>query len=630
MAVEVILPAGAGGQEKAMVAAFLQLNDEACDALLGDGVFINDDSPVQVVFPAEADKKLADLLPSYRVPEIYFAMARFPITTSGKADRKELREMGASFTAQQLAEMRTSSRGPKRQPTTEMERTLQQLWAWVLNIDADSIGLDDSFFRLGGDSIAAMKLVSEALKEKVDICAADIFHNPKLASLAHVMRRMEHVQQQSYRPFSLISTAEKDYLHTVMPALPHDGQTVNMADFIPATHMQNLFISIGMQTPRATHNYFFIDLGTIVDVSRLRQSCYTLLQHFPILRTLFVFLGDRLWQAVLRDLDLPFTEIEFDTGLEEGSRAMCMRDREQSLPSVLPTKFMLACNSAKKYRLVIRLSHAQYDGVCIPVIMRTLLSIYQQGSLPPLPGFSTYLAYTKNRQPASARYWRELLEGSHMTNVTSKLCPKTQDATPRKVQAERVLGMPALPADITMASLVSSAWAKVLFRITGEEDVVYGHLVTGRNSKIPGITEIVGPCLNVIPVRALISPTRTSKELIRSIQQQYVSLGESDSMDFDELVRTCTDWPATTEFDSTLQHQNVNEHPEVELNGITRKVGWFENPYVVPDRFYIISYPQGDTLKLVAAGNTAIVTTRNAKMVLQMLYETIKELSNQL
>ncbi len=100
-------------------------------------------------------------------------------------------------------------------------------------------------------------------------------------------------------------------------------------------------------------------------------------------------------------------------------------------------------------------------------------------------------------------------------------------------------------------------------------------------------------------------------------------------MDFDELVRTCTDWPANTKFTSTLQHQNVDEHPGVNLNGVIREVGWFENPFWVPDTLSLVSYPQGNTLKLVAAGNTSIITTRDAEMVLQMLCETIKELSSE-
>jgi hypothetical protein len=218
-----------------------------------------------------------------------------------------------------------------------------------------------------------------------------------------------------------------------------------------------------------------------------------------------------------------------------------------------------------------------------------------------------------------------------MTNITSKLCPNLQsDAAPRKVQEERVIGMPTLPKDITMASLISAAWAKVLYNITGEEDVVYGHLVAGRNSDIPGVTEIVGPCLNVIPVRARLLSTRTSKELVHTIQEQYVSLGESDSIDFDKLVQTCTDWPTTTKFTSMLQHQNIDDHPEVDFNGVATKVGWFENPYGAPDSLFVISYPQGDTLKLVAISNTNILTTRSAKMVLHILCQTIMEFSNEL
>jgi aryl carrier-like protein len=79
--------------------------------------------------------------------------------------------------------MRTSREGRKQQLNTEAERTLQRLWARVLNIEAGSIGLDDSFFRLGGDSIAAMKLVAEARKEGLQLAVADVFRQPRLERL---------------------------------------------------------------------------------------------------------------------------------------------------------------------------------------------------------------------------------------------------------------------------------------------------------------------------------------------------------------------------------------------------------------------------------------------------------------
>jgi len=61
-----------------------------------------------------------------------------------------------------------------------------------------------------------------------------------------------------------------------------------------------------------------------------------------------------------------------------------------------------------------------------------------------------------------------------------------------------------------MASLISSAWAIVLSHISGEEDVVYGLVVAGRNSNLPSITDLMGPCLNFIPVRAQPNSTKTS------------------------------------------------------------------------------------------------------------------------
>jgi hypothetical protein len=137
-----------------------------------------------VVYPAQASEKLADRLLGYMVPDVYFAIAQLPTTVLGKTDCKRLREIGALFLAQQLADKRTSSEGLKRQPSTETEQTLQRLWARVLNIEADSFGLDDSFFRLGGDLIAVMKLVAEACKEGLQLAAADVFWQSKLKYLA--------------------------------------------------------------------------------------------------------------------------------------------------------------------------------------------------------------------------------------------------------------------------------------------------------------------------------------------------------------------------------------------------------------------------------------------------------------
>jgi hypothetical protein len=202
--------------------------------------------------------------------------------------------------------------------------------------------------------------------------------------------------------------------------------------------------------------------------------------------------------------------------------------------------------------------------------------------------------------------------------------------TPIEVQTESIISMPQVPTGLTLASLVSSAWAKVLSQVTGEEDVVYGYMVAGRNANMPAITKIVGPCLNIIPIRARVHPTTTSTELVHSIQEQYITLGEADSMGFDEIVRTSTDWPADTHYDSVFQHQNLNEHPEFDFEGTPSRLHWFQNPDSVPCILTVVSYPLEDGLKIVVRGNEHIITPENADMINKMLCEMIIKLSSSL
>lgn len=71
----------------------------------------------------------------------------------------------------------------KRQPRTEQEKKMQQLWAQILDVKADIIGLDDSFVSLGGDSFAGMNLVAEAQNSGFQLELEDLFSTPVLGDL---------------------------------------------------------------------------------------------------------------------------------------------------------------------------------------------------------------------------------------------------------------------------------------------------------------------------------------------------------------------------------------------------------------------------------------------------------------
>lgn len=109
-------------------------------------------------------------LPFYIVPKSISFLDHFPVNQNGKIDRHVLEK--------RVEQAPLTERGSIRQPTTEAERQMQRIWAEVLSIDPHDIALDDSFFKIGGDSLAAMKLFGLARKAKMQLSVADIFHQP--------------------------------------------------------------------------------------------------------------------------------------------------------------------------------------------------------------------------------------------------------------------------------------------------------------------------------------------------------------------------------------------------------------------------------------------------------------------
>ncbi|PHH75881.1 hypothetical protein CDD80_1997 [Ophiocordyceps camponoti-rufipedis] len=127
---------------------------------------------------AETKKQLVKQLPGYMIPTIFFALDELPMTATAKTDRRRLREIGSSFSVQDIAAATTCQGSKtKQQPTSEMGAELQKIWGHVLKMKPGEIGLDDSFFGLGGNSLRAMQLISEAHQADIGITMADIYRH---------------------------------------------------------------------------------------------------------------------------------------------------------------------------------------------------------------------------------------------------------------------------------------------------------------------------------------------------------------------------------------------------------------------------------------------------------------------
>lgn len=364
---------------------------------------------------------------------------------------------------------------------------------------------------------------------------------------------------------------------------------------MPLTNLQESLIQEGATENRQVADYYCLDLGPKVDLIKFKESCHQILKAFPILRASFVPFDRKYWMVIPKHLDMPFYVTDVDLGLQDALMHFCLHDMatfERNQPIIA---FVLLQHKTQGTQLVVRLSHAQYDSISIEIIFKRLLGAYRGEAIPEYTSFSTYIAYTFRQRARSILYWRKLLKGSKYTDFGVHLLPKIiPESMPIPFRIDKEIISPKTPTGITTASLMSAAWAVFLSIFLKEGEVIYGSLVTGRNSAIPGVEEVVGPCINIVPVRVNFSSHRSTTELVLSIQEQSLSLGEADSLGYIDVVEHCTDWPAGARIYSCTIYQNVDEcGVEFEIEGFTSRLWRVGNHRRLPYLLYLFLLPRG-------------------------------------
>ncbi|HEV8581215.1 MAG TPA: amino acid adenylation domain-containing protein [Thermoanaerobaculia bacterium] len=121
----------------------------------------------------ELRRFLAAALPEPMVPSALVLLPAMPLTPNGKVDRRALPAPGPERPDLEQAYVA---------PRTPVEEVLAPLWATVLGLDR--VGVHDSFFALGGDSIRSVRVVALAKERGLDFVIQDLFRFPTVAALA--------------------------------------------------------------------------------------------------------------------------------------------------------------------------------------------------------------------------------------------------------------------------------------------------------------------------------------------------------------------------------------------------------------------------------------------------------------
>ncbi|EEY22270.1 HC-toxin synthetase [Verticillium alfalfae VaMs.102] len=608
--VEVITPSGEGGGQQ-LLAAFVLLIHQ--DHTKNDGFRTQGGAGVSALSGTLViEDSLSQRLPNYMVPTVWFAIDAMPLTLAGKTDRRKLREIGSSYSMVQLNAQRSGNTGDKRIPTTDVERTLQSLWSHTLGVQLGHIGLDDNFFRLGGDSLRAMSLVSTARKSGLGLSVAQIFEHPRLGDIANELLSNKHTHKLSGNegepePFALLSWPQDHF----------DGFTDQGSMALSTKFSGEYIIQNVMQIAAET------------DCHRLQQSWVEAVRLTLMLRTRIVqhHASDLMLQVVLQSTAVELAGgIQWQSGDDLETYLECDKTQPMHLGEPL-VRYAIIRDDGQSY-LVWTIHHAVYDGQSLPAIQTLVRNIYHartEDNPLHLP-FNTFVRHLLMLdESASKTFW-----GDYFAEYQSTAFPPLPSSfLENTIKADVTIGLaidlPSLAdSSVTMATIIRAAWAQAIHHNTGSSDIVFGATLSGRNAPIAGIEDIIGPTIATVPVRIKV-PQRpvqsTVLQFLLDVQAKSTAMIPHEQFGLHKISKISENAQQGCEFKTLLIIQPHEEDDSADLSQVELGT-WLEN---AADTTNFSTYPLTVVCRLSSTGSMHIGCSVDSRVLTQWRAEKILE-----
>ncbi|MFE9820224.1 non-ribosomal peptide synthase/polyketide synthase, partial [Streptomyces sp. NPDC005773] len=450
----------------------------------------------------------------------YVSLDALPLTPNGKLDRNALPTPHYTATPQ------------GRAPRTPQEETLCRLFANTL--DLDHVTIDDDFFTLGGDSIRSLQLITQARTTGLTLTVRDIFDHKTVAALAqlHTNTDTGETSQTDRAELAPLPAAELEAL------LARDG---DVADVLPLSPLQEglLFHHIyDEQAPDVYTTQVTLDLEGPLDASLLRAAAQTLADRHTSLRAGFRHEGlSRPVQVIPRTVSVPWSERDL-SGLDEAKRAATAaaaaeQDRTRRFDLAAPPllRFSLLRLGADRHQLILTAHHILFDGWSIPVIVQELLSAYAGAELPAVRQYRDHLEWLAVQDDAPAHEaWGEALAEVTAPTLVAPEDGAAVSAAPERLDIElppalsRDLADGARAHGLTLNTVVQGAWAVLLARLTGSQDVTFGVTVSGRPPELDGVERMVGLFINTLPLPVTLRPAESLVRFLARVQGRQAAL----------------------------------------------------------------------------------------------------------
>ncbi|CRZ14438.1 non-ribosomal peptide synthetase PstA [Mycolicibacterium neworleansense] len=362
-----------------------------------------------------------------------------------------------------------------------------------------------------------------------------------------------------------------------------------IADILPLTALQQglVFHSTSAQSPDDDLYVVQLDITVagVLDEHRLRDAVQSVANRHPHLAARFCEQFGEPVQIIPADPTAGWRYVELGTAAtEEQIQQVCADERAAVCDLAHPPAFRVAMirTAHNRHRVVLTNHHIVLDGWSLPILLQEIFACYQGHRLPAATPYRSFISWLADRDlPAARAAWREVMEGVDTPTLVGP--SQKSELGQRGVLAHRVsarttsaLNELARSHRTTVNIVLQGAWALLLNSLTGQRDIVFGTVVSGRPAEVVGAESMVGLLINTVPVRADIAATTTTSDLLdqlqgaqtKTLEHQHLSLGEIHRItDHDRLFDTLfvfenypVDTSALSGADGGLEITEVTSH----------------------------------------------------------------------
>ena len=471
---------------------------------------------------------LNERLPSSLVPSAFVMMEELPRTISGKIDRRALPDLNER-----------PGRGEVVLPRTATEQMVADIWSNTLGLP--KISLHDNFFELGGHSLVATQVMVRVRKTlSIDLPLRALFENPTVAKFA-----------------AYIDSAPGSAT-TPLPAIvpvPRDRD-------LPLSFAQQRLWFLEHLKPGDPlyHSFHALLIDGPLNVAALELTLNEIIRRHEILRTVFETVKGEPVQRIqpFAPRSLPTMSLREMPREERRAKLEQLATEESQRPFDIARgpliRALLVELDEQEHALLFTLHHIVDDGWSISILAREISALYEgfTGGIPaPLPELPI--------QYADFAVWqREYLQGAvleeqlaywkkQLANVPPVLAlpsdrPRSDSATFQGARMEFELNKELTEQlrklnqheGVTLFMVLLAGFAALLYRYTGQPDIVVGTAIASRNRD--ETESLIGFFINMLVMRADVSGNPTFLELLRRVKQMTLSAYQYQDVPFEQII----------------------------------------------------------------------------------------------